>query len=108
MYSTKLNFVKHHSSQQLLAAIAQGPVSVVLDAGNDYFKGYQGGILNDCGNNTNPDHAGAAVGYGTEDGQLYYIVKNQWGLDWGEKGYIRIAVEADKPFPHQNLGLCGI
>jgi cathepsin L len=38
----------------------------------------------------------AAVGYGTnEEGKEYVIVKNSFGTDWGEDGYMRIAIGAD-------------
>ncbi len=44
-----------------------------------------------------------AVGYGTDTtaGQEYIIVKNSWGAEWGEKGYIYIAAVDGK-------GICGI
>lgn len=47
------------------------------------------------------DHAVTAVGYGTENGQEYFLVRNSWGQWWGEQGYVRIAVSS-------GYGACGI
>lgn len=95
------NDVPQNVSSQLKAAIAQQPVSVAIEADGFWFQFYFGGIFNSsCG--TDLDHGVLAVGYGSENGQNYWIVKNSWGGSWGESGYIRIADNGDGP------GLCGI
>jgi len=53
-----------------------------------------------CGNSL--DHAITAVGYGTENGTEYYLVRNSWGPTWGDQGYIKIKYE------WFGWGICGI
>lgn len=56
------------------------------------------------GCSTQLDHGVAIVGYGTaKDGTKFWTVKNSWGAEWGEKGYIRM--ERGIRAKH---GLCGI
>ena len=85
-----------------MAAIAQGPVSVSIEADKLVFQLYTGGIFNSAKCGTTLDHGVLAVGYGTENGQKFYIVKNSWGASWGESGYIRIADTGN------GAGVCGI
>ena len=83
-----------------MASIEAGPTSVAIQADLIYFQAYTGGVLNRCGNT--PDHGALAVGYGTENGQAYYLVKNSWGSAWGEDGYIKLSNNGDGD------GTCGI
>jgi cathepsin L len=78
-----------------------GSIAVALDAGPREFMMYSRGVFSStkC-SPENLSHAVLAVGYGTENGKDYYLIRNSWGTDWGEKGYFRIARNAGN--------MCGI
>lgn len=91
------------ASGKLEDSLKEEPIVLMLDAQSIYFQAYTGGILDraDCG--TDANHPVIAVGWGVSDaGKQYYIIKNTWGADWGEDGYIRIAAT------HGGFGICGI
>ncbi|TMW60811.1 hypothetical protein Poli38472_000853 [Pythium oligandrum] len=94
--------VDANDEQALMAAVAQQPVSVAIEADQREFQFYKSGVFDKtCG--TQLDHGVLAVGYGVEDGQKYWKVKNSWGASWGESGYIRMSREVGTPH-----GQCGI
>ena len=75
------------------ALYREGPISVGVDANTDWQL-YTGGIYDPNNETCDPtmlDHGVVLVGYGTEKGLDYWIVRNSWGSDWGEHGYMRLA-----------------
>ncbi|KAG5230254.1 vignain [Salix suchowensis] len=95
--------VPRNNENALLKAVANQPVSVAIDAGGSDFQFYSEGVFTgECGKEL--DHGVATVGYGTTvDGTKYWIVRNSWGAEWGERGYIRMQRGIT-----DRRGLCGI
>ncbi|CAG9855678.1 unnamed protein product [Phyllotreta striolata] len=67
-----------------------GPLGISLYV-SGVWRLYKRGVWyqKECSDNIN--HAVILVGYGTENGEDYWLIKNSWGKSWGEDGYIKIA-----------------
>lgn len=70
-----------------------GPVTVAITT-SFQWDFYRQGVYyeENCMNTTLPyNHAVVVIGYGTENGQDYWLVKNSWGTYFGLQGYIKMA-----------------
>ncbi|XP_044028788.1 procathepsin L-like isoform X2 [Siniperca chuatsi] len=101
-YCSDFHILPRGDEKTLLAVVASvGPVAVAVNAMLQSFHLYRGGLYNVP--NCNPkfiNHAVLVVGYGTDGGQDFWLVKNSWGTAWGEEGFIRLA--------RNKNNLCGI
>ncbi|KAL8494495.1 hypothetical protein ACS0TY_025339 [Phlomoides rotata] len=94
--------VTPYDESALKKAAANQPISVAIEAGGRDFQLYDSGIFTgQCG--LDLDHGVGVVGYGTENGVDYWIVRNSWGAYWGEEGYLRMQRNVKS-----KAGLCGI
>lgn len=84
-------------------ALVNGPVAVAMAASSSVFSMYKSGILSSTACGTSLNHAVTMIGYGTENGTNYWIIKNSWGANWGESGYFRILKSSTN-----GAGICGI
>lgn len=99
----KASVLEHIDELQLKQVLASyGPIAVSIYSSMTSMFKYQSGVFYDekC-IGRQPDHYVLLVGYGTDDTQGdYWVLKNSWGPDWGQAGYLWLARNRD--------GHCGI
>lgn len=85
-------FLPKGDEHALKVAVATiGPISVAIDASRPKFVFYKSGVYKDHTCTHSVNHGVLVVGYGTEDGQDYWLVKNSWGSGYGDEGYIKMS-----------------
>lgn len=72
-------------------------ISALIAAGTPYWYYYRSGVLPHCYGYTRIDHAVVMVGAYIDSNNPnspnsnYITYKNSWGINWGERGHIRIS-----------------
>ena len=67
-------------------------MSIAFEVTDDFFN-YESGVYSNPQCQQDPEHVNHAVlivGYGSENGKNFWIVKNSWNASWGEEGYFKI------------------
>jgi C1A family cysteine protease len=77
------SFTQLDGCSGLYDGIAKQPVAITVDAQN--WNDYKSGVFSNCGQRLN--HAALLVG--VING--VWKIKNEWGVSWGENGFIRLA-----------------
>jgi len=91
-----------NSDSMMQARLANGPLTVSIEADKMAFQFYSTGVFNNANCGTSLDHSVLLVGYETSaTAGNYWILKNSWGTSWGVQGYMYIARKTGS-------GICGV
>jgi C1A family cysteine protease len=99
--ATRTHNVMKMNPTAMKSALQSQPISVGIQANKPVFSHYTTGVITDASCGHMMDHAVVAVGFGSEGGQEYFLVRNSWGPTWGDQGYVKIGVA-------KGFGICGI
>jgi len=78
---------EHH----MMAELQRGPISCAIATPPEFVNLVGWDIYEDKTHSKAIDHIISVVGYGTEDGKDYWILRNSWGTYWGFYGWSRVA-----------------
>ncbi|MEA9357972.1 C1 family peptidase [Bacteriovorax sp. PP10] len=77
-------------SSKVKEALKKGPLVTTLTVYEDFMV-YSSGVYKSVSNKRVGGHAVSLVGFNDEG--RYWIVRNSWGPDWGENGFIRVSYD---------------
>jgi cathepsin L/cathepsin K len=100
--SASLTSVGSQDVAAIKEALSMQPISAAVQASSFNFQMYSGGVFDDPQCGTLPDTYVLITGWGTDpvDGD-YWLIKNSFGQNWGESGYMRLLIQ-------EGVGVCGV
>ena len=75
---------------EVISLLQDGPLGISVSSTDAWYP-YQSGIFS-CNVNDRRNHAVLLVGYGED----FWLIKNSWGSDWGDQGYMKISRNRDE------------
>ena len=80
----KFMYYESIRDEEIIELLQTGPLAIIITVDKSWFS-YSSGVFH-CSSSDVYNYLMQLIGYTSE----YWIVKNQWGTDWGEDGFIRI------------------
>ena len=78
------------SIETVKAALRNGPLVTTLDVYADFVV-YSSGIYKHSKGEYLGGHAVSIVGF--NDAERYWLVRNSWGTDWGDNGFVKVSYD---------------
>jgi hypothetical protein len=76
-------------------ALESGPLLAYMAPPED-FDDFGGGVHDGHNCDKVADHVVNIVGHGRQDGEEFWLIRNSFGTDWGDQGYLKLAKKAPK------------
>jgi hypothetical protein len=89
------------NSEYMMGAIDEKPATVMINADNDVFRTYRGGVISGGCDFNESKYSSLVFGYDSTSDAPYWMVRMSWGSEWGEQGNVRIGMAS-------GVGICGI
>merc|ERR1711862_678536 len=70
--------------------MTKGPLFVAFTVFSD-FPAYKSGVYKHTSGSRLGGHAVELMGWGEENGEAYWLIKNSWNEQWGDGGFFKIA-----------------
>ncbi len=90
------------SVDSVKTALQKGPLVTTMAVYEDFFY-YKSGIYKHTTGSMAGGHAVSIVGY--SDAGKYWIVRNSWGEDWGDKGFVKVSWDDSSGIGSQTWGM---
>lgn len=74
----------------MMAELQRGPIACAISTPQAFLDFVGDDIFQDDSHDKDIDHMISVVGYGTDNGVKYWVMRNSWGTYWGNYGWARV------------------
>ncbi len=89
-------FDASHHVDAIMRALLSGPLDATFVVHGDFDSYQPGTVYRHKSGGLEGLHSVKIVGWGEQNGELFWTVANSWGAGWGDHGYFKIARGVDE------------